>query len=146
MNALVIDASAANAKLEALAPSVAAKAKDVVARNADALLANVQARVPAKLAASLRAEVSDNGATARITSDAPYARIREYGGRIAVPEITPVAAKVLAFSYRGKIVFAAHTKAHDVNVVAEPYLAPALAEIAPQFRDDLAAALSEIGS
>jgi len=139
-----VDTSGATTMLDQLAPNAMAAARDVIARNADALLADIQARVPAGLADSLRLETTDDGA--RITSDAPCARLREYGGRIAVPEIVPVAAKVLAFPWRGKIVFAAHAKAHDVTVPAEPYLAPALAGIAPQFQGDMEAALSEIGS
>jgi hypothetical protein len=112
------------------------------------LLSAVQARLPANLADSLQLTVdaSDTGATATITSDAPYARIREYGGRIAVPEIVPVAAKVLAFRFKGKLVFARHTQPHEVDMQAHPSLAPALDEIAPQFHADLSDALSEIAS
>ncbi|HUO92561.1 MAG TPA: hypothetical protein VMU22_06555 [Rhizomicrobium sp.] len=148
MSAIDIDTTGAEAALDALAPDVAAKAGDVVARNAAALLADVQARVPAKLADSMRLmlDTSAAGATATITSDAPFARLREYGGRIAVPEIAPVAAKVLAFPYRGKIVFAAHASAHEIDMPARPSLAPALDERTPQFIGDLAAAISEIGS
>jgi hypothetical protein len=144
-----IDARTAKARLASVAPNIASKVPDVVARNAAALLTAAQARLSnGKLAGSLQADVqiSSEGATARIASDGsvPYAGIEEYGGRIETPEIVPCGAKVLAFPFHGKLVFAAHTKAHDVEIPARPYLAPALAEIAPQFKADLANAVSEI--
>jgi len=146
--AVQLDTAAAEAQLDGLAASAAARAADVVAQNGADLLAAVQARLPAKLADSLQLTVdtSDMGAVATITSDAPYARIREYGGRIAVPEIAPVAAKVLAFAFKGKLVFAARTQPHTIDMPAHPSLAPALDEIAPQFCADLGDALSEIAS
>ena len=148
MTTVSIDTKAAEAQLDGLAASAAARAGDVVAQNGADLLAAVQARLPAQLGDSVRLTVSasDAGAVASITSDAPYARLREFGGRIAVPEIVPVAAKVLAFAYKGKLVFARHTKPHEINMPAHPSLAPALDEIAPQFRADLSDAVSEIAS
>lgn len=146
MIAIEIDTASAEAQLDGLGLSVAARAEDVVAQNEAALLAAVQARMPAKLADSMRLTIdaSDAGAAASITSDAAFARLREYGGRIAVPEIVPVAAKVLAFPFKGKLVFAAHTKPHEIDIPAHPSLAPALADIAPRFHADLDAALSDI--
>jgi hypothetical protein len=148
MTAIAIDTTAAEAQLDGIASSAAARAGDVVAQNGAALLAAVQARLPAKLADSMQLTVnaSDTGATATITSDAPYARLREYGGRIAVPEIVPVAAKVLAFAFKGKLIFARHTKPHEIDMQAHPSLAPALEDIAPQFRADLEGVLSDIAS
>ena len=148
MTAISIDTTAAEAQLDGLAASAAARAGDVVAQNGAALLAAVQARLPAKLADSMRLTVSasDAGAMASITSDAPYACLREFGGRIAVPEIVPVAAKVLAFRFKGKLVFARHTQPHEIDMPAHPSLAPALEETAPQFRADLDGALSDIAS
>ena len=148
MIAVQLDTAAAEAQLDGLAASAAARAADVVAQNGADLLAAVQARLPAKLSESLQLTVdaSDTGAVATIATDAPYARLREYGGRIAVPEIVPVAAKVLAFRFKGKLVFAKHTQPHEIDMPAHPSLAPALDEIAPQFRADLGDALSEIAS
>jgi hypothetical protein len=148
MKAIEIDKAQAEAQLDGIASSAAARAGDVVAQNGAALLSAVQARLPAKLADSVRLTVSasDAGATASITSDGPFARLREYGGRIAVPEIVPVAAKVLAFPFKGKLVFARHTQPHVIDMQAHPSLAPALDEIAPQFHADLGDALSEIAS
>jgi phage gpG-like protein len=146
---IAIDSKRAKVRLASLAPNIAAKVSDVVSRNAAAFLAAAQAQLPGgKLADSLRAgvQVMSDGATARIASDGsvPYARIEEYGGRIEMPEIAPRAAKVLAFPFHGKLVFAAHTKAHNADIPARPYMQPALGEIAPQFRADLAAAVSEV--
>lgn len=144
MIAISIDTAAAEAQLDGLASSAAARAGDVVAQNGATLLAAVQARLPAKLADSVRltVNVSDAGATASITSDVAFARIREYGGRIAIPEIVPIAAKVLAFRFKGKLVFARHTQPHEIDMPAHPSLAPALDEIAPQFHADLVAGLA----
>lgn len=139
MIAVEVDTTAAKAQLDGLAAAAAARAADVVAQSGADLLAAVQARLPAKLGDSLQLTIdaSDTGAVATITSDAPYARIREYGGRIAVPELVPVAAKVLAFRFQGRLVFAARTQPHTIDMQAHPSLAPALDEIAPQFLEDL---------
>ena len=144
MTTVAIDTSVADAELDGIGASAAARACDVVAQDGNALLAAVQAQLPAKLADSLRLTVdaSDAGATATITSDAPFAHLREYGGRIAVPEIVPVAAKVLAFQFQGKLVFAKHTKSHEIEMPAHPSLAPALDDIAPRFVADITNALS----
>ena len=138
-----IDTTAAEAQLDGIASSAAARAGDVVAQNGAALLAAVQARLPAKLGDSVRLTVSTSeaGTTATITSDAPFARIREYGGRIAVPEIVPVAAKVLAFPFKGKLVFARATQPHEIDMQAHPALGPALDDIAPQFLEDMRASV-----
>lgn len=148
MTGIAIDTTAVEAQLGGLAASAAARASDVVAENGAMLLAAVQARLPAKLADSVKLTVgtSDAGTTASITSDAPYARLHEYGGRIAVPEIVPVTPKVLAFRFKGKLVFARHTQPHEIDMPAHPSLAPALDEIAPQFRTDIEGALSDIAS
>jgi hypothetical protein len=148
MIAIAIDKARAEAQLDGIASSAAARAGDVVAQNGASLLSAVQARLPVKLADSVRLTVnaSDSGAVASITSDAPFARLREYGGRIAVPEIAPVAAKVLAFPFKGKLVFVAHTQSHEIDMPAHPSFAPALDDIAPRFRADLEGALSDIAS
>ena len=148
MIAVSIDTMEAEAQLDRLASSAAARAGDVVVQNGAILLAAVQARLPAKLGDSVRLTVSasDAGASASVTNDTPFARLREYGGRIAVPEIVPVAAKVLAFRFPGKLVFAPRTMPHEIDMQAHPALAPALEEIAPQFRADLSGALSDIAS
>ena len=147
MIALETDTTAAVARLGRLAPAVRACAADVVAREGQALLDAARANLRGgPLSESLRLEVRDTGqgAEAGIASDLAYARITEYGGRIAMPETAPVAAKVLAFPYQGKLVFAAHARARDVVIPARPYLAPALAAIAPEFAGELRAALGDL--
>jgi phage gpG-like protein len=143
MIALETDTSAATTRLARLAPAVRSCAADVVAREGLALLDAARANLPGgPLSESLGLKVRDT--EARLASDLAYARITEYGGRIAIPETAPVAAKVLAFPYQGRLVFAAHTRAHDVEIPARPYLAPALAAIAPVFADALRNALGDL--
>lgn len=88
-----------------------------------------------KLLASLTGYASDM--TGRVTSDAPYARIQEYGGRIEVPDIVPQSARALAFPYEGKLVFAKHAAAHAVSIPERSYLRSALDERAQAFADDV---------
>jgi phage gpG-like protein len=147
MIALETDMAAAEARLARLASAVRACAADVVAREGQALLDAARANLPGgALSESLRLDVRDSaqGAEARVANDLAYARITEYGGRIAVPETAPTAAKVLAFPYQGKLVFAAHARAHDVEIPARPYLAPALEVIARVFADELRTALGDL--
>jgi phage gpG-like protein len=147
MIALDTDMTAAAARLARLAPAVQACAADVVASEGPALRDAARTNLPGgPLSESLRLERRDTaqGSEACVASDLAYARITEYGGRIAIPETAPVAAKVLAFPYAGRLVFAAHARAHDVEIPARSYLAPALAAVAPVFEAELRGALGDI--
>lgn len=73
----------------------------------------------------------------------PYVRIQEFGGRIAIPEIVPRAAKVLAFPFGGRIVFAAHTAPHEVDIPERSYLRSALEEESPAIAGAIRDAISE---
>ena len=143
MLAVRADVNNAVAKLRALMEKTRAGVRDAVAAGAQRLVALVQAKLSGEvlkarsgaLRASIRAEI--DGAGARISSDVPYARIQEYGGRIGIPEIVPVNAKALAFTYGGKLVFATRAAAHAIDIPERSYMRLSLAEFAPGFVDDI---------
>lgn len=137
--------------LAATASGVRASLKGAVTNATSALYQAVQERLSTDRRGSesfgnkIRLEVIDDGehVTGRVFADtsAAYARLREYGGKIAMPEIAPVRAKALAFHYQGKLVFAKRVKAHEIDIDADPFLRPSLAEIAPLFQADLSDAI-----
>lgn len=150
-----VNSGAAIARLKSLGPKVRARTAAAVAEETgmlfDAVLTSLSGGVlrPAtgKLRDSISKEViaSSAGASGRVFSDGsvPYARIQEYGGRISIPQTVPVSAKALAFRFDGKLVFAAHVRAHVVDIPARPYLRPVLAAEAPSFKAGIEAALRE---
>ena len=117
--------------------------RDAVTSGAARLLALVQAKLSGevlqphsgRLRASVHVEVSETGA--RISTEVPYARIQEYGGRISLPEIVPVNAKALAFAYRGKLVFAKRVAAHTVDIPERSYMRSSLYEFEAGFLSDI---------
>jgi len=149
MIAAGVDVTGAIAKVSGTPGAIKAAAR--VAIEADA--ANLWSKVREKLSGgvlgirsgnllgSIRSEVSEDAhsVTARVWSDGsvPYARIQEYGGRIAIPEIVPVQAEALAFSYGGRMIFAKRTAAHVVDLPERSFLRFSLAEFAPQFEADM---------
>ncbi len=139
------DAGAAVAKLRALPEKLRARVAAAVVRDTGELWNVVRGDLPGRLRDGIEQDVriSPEGASGRVFSESPYVRIREYGGRIAVPEIVPVKAKALVLPFRGKPVFAAHVRAHIVEIPARPSLRSAIEEIAPVFRADLGAAVAE---
>jgi phage gpG-like protein len=149
MVSIKVDSRAAEAKLKTLVPKARAGAATAVTDNTAKLLDTVRRKLSGemlqarsgRLRDSIRSEIvsSAAGASGRVFSDAPYARIQEYGGRIEIPAIAPVSARALAFEYAGRLVFAAHARAHGVEIPEHGFMRSALAEIAPLFRNDLAA-------
>lgn len=143
MIALNIGATGAIERLRALVDKTRAGVRDAVAASAERLVALVQAKLSGEvlnarsgaLRASIRAETDET--SARISSDVPYARIQEYGGHIALPEIVPVNARALAFAYGGKLVFAKRVKAHGVDIPERSYMQSSLAEFEAGFVDDI---------
>lgn len=144
---LNVDAREAEARLKTLAPKVRARVGSVVAVNAakleDVVRRNLSGGVLQARTGRLRdsIQVESDGAGFRVFSDAPYARVQEYGGKIDIPETVPVNAKALAFEYAGKLVFATHARAHEVVIPERSFMRSALAEIAPLFLEDLRDAL-----
>src|SRR5580698_8412563 len=113
-----VDTSQVATKLAALPQKLRQGAQSAVAAGTEQLLATVQRKLSGEVLATRSGRLRDSIAASaadlegRISSDAPYARIQEFGGRIDVPAITPVQAKALAFPYGGRLVFAARTAAH----------------------------------
>jgi hypothetical protein len=142
-----VDAESAIAELETLKDRVGDVVGEAVEGAASQLLGLVQAKLSGEvlnarsgaLRSSIRVESDAEGSGARVFSDGsvPYAHVQEYGGRIAIPEIVPKNAKALAFAYGGRMVFAARTAAHVVNLPGRSYLRSSLAEFAPLFLDDI---------
>jgi phage gpG-like protein len=145
-----IDSAPARAALAQWRHAFAARLAGVFADGAAALLESARAKLSGsvlasgsgRLRASLRAEVTSKagGFAARVWSDGsvPYARIQEYGGRIAVPEIRAIETKALAFAYGGRLVFTRMTRAHAVDIPERSFLRSALAEFAPAFAEAIA--------
>ena len=111
MISAVIHAAEAIADLRRWRDTLRARVRDSFAESAQALLAIVRAKLAGEelqlrtgvLRASIHAEAREDksGFAARLSGDGSlaYARIQEYGGRIAVPDIAPKNAKALAFVY-----------------------------------------------
>jgi len=134
-----VDATCVVAKLDALPAKLREGVRAAVETGTRQLQASVQRKLSGevldprsgRLRASIAASVA--GLEGSISSDAPYARIQEFGGRINVPAVTPVQAMVLAFPYGGRLVFTARTAAHTVNIPERSYMRTSLAEIVPVF-------------
>jgi phage gpG-like protein len=138
-----IDAAPAAAKLARFAKAVRTGVRGACETAAQTLLAVVRQKLSGEVLAarsgalrrSIRAEVADDSRSvqARVFSDGgvPYARIQEYGGRIALPAIAAADAKALAFVYEGRLVFAKRAAAHVVTIPERSFLRASLAEFAP---------------
>ncbi|HEX3429543.1 MAG TPA: hypothetical protein VHT03_01545 [Rhizomicrobium sp.] len=149
MISTTIDTAAAIAALARWGAGLRARLRDAFAQNAAALLAIVRAKLSGEvleprsgaLRASIRAETGEDesGFAARVFSNGsvPYARIQEYGGRIAVPELAPINAQALAFAYGGRLVFAHRVRAHAVTIPERSYMRISLDEFAPVFADSV---------
>jgi hypothetical protein len=145
-----IDSAPAAEKLAQWRDAFRARLARAFAQGAEALAERVRAKLSGAvlgprsgaLRAAIRAEVTENddGFEARVWSGGapPYARIQEYGGRIAVPALRAVNAKPLAFPYGGRLVFARQTRAHVVSIPERSTLRSALAEFAPAFAQCIA--------
>jgi len=144
-----VDVSATVTRIGALPARLRVRLQKAVESGAGRLLAIVQAKLSGEvlkarsgaLRSSIRAEISEDGSAivARVLSDGsvPYARIQEYGGRVFIPGIVPVNARALAFTYRGRLVFAERAAAHAVDIPERSYLRTSLAEFEPALLDDI---------
>jgi phage gpG-like protein len=151
-----VDTSSATAKLAALPDKVRAAMRDAVQAGALKLLSKAQQKVSGDvlqvrsgaLLNSLREtglSDSDDAISDGVATDAAlkYAHIQEYGGRIEIPEIAPVAARALVFEYGGKVVFAMKAAAHMVEIPEHSFLRSSLAEAAPDVIDDIRKVVAE---
>lgn len=144
-----IDAAEAIAELGALKERVRNGVRAAVSDGAARLLSLVQAKLSGEvlqprsgaLLRSIRTETTENAddIAARVFSDGTvaYARIQEYGGRIALPEIVPRAAKVLVFPYGGRMIFVRRAAAHSIDIPERSYLRASLDEFESRFLDDI---------
>jgi|SRR5438105_8245833 len=144
-----IDVVPATAKLARIARETRAGVRSACESAAQTLLAIVQRKLSGEvlrarsgaLRRSIRADVAEDarGVTASLSSDGslPYARIQEYGGRIALPALAAINAKALAFAYEGRLVFAKRAGAHAVTIPERSYLRASLTEFAPALADSL---------
>jgi phage gpG-like protein len=136
------DATTLIAKLQQ-APKLRKEIEKTIEQNAQAVAERAREKVSGEVlherSGRLRAgiAVAVSGLSARVTSDALYARIQEYGGRNEMPDIVANAAKALAFAYQGRLVFAKSAVAHPVNIPQRSYLRSSLAEQSQLFLDDL---------
>jgi HK97 gp10 family phage protein len=140
------------ARLEAMSGKLAAALGQEAARLGDELRAAVERNLgggvlqqrSGRLAASIDVSVQRDGAavSATVGSDVPYAAIHEYGGMIPAREILPQSARALAFPWQGRPRFFKRVELPPVQMPERSFLRSALAEMAPEIRAALAAAVS----
>ena len=116
--------------------------RDRVERN---LSGDVLQRRSGRLAASIAVTVEPTagGASATVSSDAPYAAIHEYGGTIPARTILPQSARALAFPWRGQQRFFKRVTVPAVTMPERSFMRSALAETAPEIRAALEGAANE---
>ncbi len=97
-----------------------------------------------RLAGSIGVSVQQNGAavSATLGTDVPYAAIHEYGGVIPAHEILPQSARALAFPWQGRERFFKRVELPSVQMPERSFLRSALAEMEPEIRAAMAAAVS----
>jgi HK97 gp10 family phage protein len=92
-------------------------------------------------------EVTDEGGAilgiVGSSGDVRYAAIHEFGGKIDIPEIVPVKARVLAWVSGGKTVFAMRARAHTVTMPERSFLRSSLAEMRDEIVEGLTEAVAE---
>ncbi|HEY5046936.1 MAG TPA: HK97 gp10 family phage protein [Rhizomicrobium sp.] len=156
MLTVTVDAGDVCGRLDAVAAAAREGVARTVQQNASELLAKVQDKLSGEVlnprSGTLRGSVVETGLLAgaatfsdSVVSDgtASYARIQEYGGRVSIPEEVPQAGKALAFAYGGRLVFAAHAAAHDIDIPQRSYLRASLAEQSQPFIDGIRKVVTE---
>jgi phage gpG-like protein len=98
-----------------------------------------------RLAGSIAVDVTrvGLGASATVSSDAPYAAIHEYGGTIPAHTILPQHARALAFPWRGQQRFFKRVGLPAVTMPERSFMRSALDETMPEIRAALEAASFE---
>ncbi|MGA3309833.1 MAG: hypothetical protein ABSD08_14635 [Xanthobacteraceae bacterium] len=135
------------------------RVRDALSEKANALAAELEARIQQKLAGtvlnartgalagSIIATIEDSSANVSVSiatsGDVKYAAIHEFGGTIPPHEIVPDKAKALAFAIGGKQVFAARVNLPAVAMPERSYMRSSLAEMADAIREELAEAVVE---
>jgi len=135
------------------------RVRDALSEKANALAAELEARIQQKLAGtvlnartgalagSIIATIDVSAANVSVSiatsGDVKYAAIHEFGGTIPPHEIVPDKAKALAFAIGGKQVFAARVNLPSVAMPERSYMRSSLAEMADAIREELAEAVVE---
>jgi len=132
--------------------------RDALSGKADALAADLQAKIQQKLAGgvlnqktgalarSIAATVDASSANVSVSVaaiDIKYAAIHEFGGVIPPHEIVPDKAKALAFIVGGKQVFAARANLPAIAIPERSYMRSSLAGMADEIREGLGEAVAE---
>lgn len=156
-DAIRVDVSANQviATLDRLVPKATQGIRVAVTANTVRMLGYVQRRLSGevlnvrtgRLRRAAFDRIEDGGSAVSgvvaMSSDVPYARIHEFGGRIQIPEIVPVKANALRFEYGGRVIFAKRTKAHPVDIPERPYMRPSLKEVSGRFLADMQAVANQ---
>ncbi len=135
------------------------RVRDALSAKANALAAELEAKVQQKLAGSVLntrtgalagsivASIEELSATISVriatSGDIKYAAIHEFGGMIPPHQIVPDKAKALAFLVGGKQVFAARVNLPAVTMPERSYLRASLAEMAGQIAEELTATVTD---
>lgn len=137
-----LDATAA--RLDALPETLAASLAAEVERLAGVLRDRVERKLSGevlqqrsgRLAGSIAVAIERSGlaVSARVSSDAPYAAIHEYGGSLPAREILPKSARALAFPWRGQQRLFRRVSLPSVVMPERSFMRSALAEIEPELR------------
>jgi phage gpG-like protein len=98
-----------------------------------------------RLAGSIAVDVARSGlgATATVSSDAPYAAIHEYGGTIPAHTILPRSARALAFPWRGQQRFFKRVTLPAVTMPERSFMRATLDETMPEIHAALEQAAFE---
>jgi phage gpG-like protein len=129
------------------------RVRDALSDKANALAADLQAKIQQKLAGavlnartgalarSIVASIEDSSANISVriatSGDVKYAAIHEFGGTIPAHQIVPDKAKALAFAIGGKEAFAARVNLPAVTMPQRSYMRSSLAEMADAIKQDL---------
>lgn len=96
------------------------------------------------LAAAIVATSDENAASVALDAEAaPYGAALEFGASIPAQLIAAKNARALAFQVGGSQVFAQHVMHPAFALPPHPFLRPALAALAPEANDRIAAAVDE---
>lgn len=97
-----------------------------------------------RLASSIDLSVQPRGGgvTASLGTDVPYAAIHEYGGTLPARTILPRGGRALAFPWQGRERFFKRVSLLPVTMPERSFLRAALAEMEPDIRATMAAAVA----
>lgn len=111
--------------------------KNKLAEAANELAEEIKSNAHGSVAHSVNVKISNDGLSAIISADSPYALFCEYG--VHIPEIKPKEKKALHFIKDGKDVFAKSAQAH--TIAPRPFMNPAVEYYKPMLMEKLAKAI-----